>query len=352
MIIHAAPLEPRRYHVAKYAATILHAGQGSVLDWQFAVAKSAALSADLVEFLRSLAAPLLHVNHVQTIGFAGRLHRILKTRNTTIPVIVETHDIQSQLMREVRELNPWTKQPDSFKRMVRSEKSLLKKADVLVHLSVDDIEFFRRELPELRQFLVLPTINEKFVADVKSATPLRDSIDLLFVGQNHGPNVAGMKWFLEQVWPLLEEKQYKLSIVGPVANLFENQLPKLFDLFRSKFVGEVTDLAPYYRSARCVIAPMVSGSGTSIKTIEALALGVPFVGTSLAFRGMPTERIRMAGLQSHDTPSDFANAIVDALADTHLYSERNRSVYEQLFSVEANFAARDNVVAAATSGRT
>jgi hypothetical protein len=41
------------------------------------------------------------------------------------------------------------------------------------------------------------------------------------------------------------------------------------------------------RAARCVSATMVSGTGISIKTIEALALGKPFVGTSKAYRGMP-----------------------------------------------------------------
>ena len=74
-------------------------------------------------------------------------------------------------------------------------------------------------------------------------------------------------------------------------------------------MGEVADLAPYYRAARCVIAPMISGSGTSIKTIEALALGKPFVGTSKAFRGMPMEQINKAGLRENDDPESFAAAI-------------------------------------------
>jgi len=128
-------------------------------------------------------------------------------------------------------------------------------------------------------------------------------------------------------------------------------LPQLFETFRSCFVGPVEDLARYYASARCVIAPMVSGSGTSVKTIEALALGKPFVGTSKAFRGMPIARIDEAGVHSHDTPSDFANAIVDVLINERRASGQSRAAYDSVFSVEANRAARDKATEAAEVAR-
>ena len=72
---------------------------------------------------------------------------------------------------------------------------------------------------------------------------------------------------------------------------------------------------------------MVSGTGVSIKTIEALALGKPFVGTSKAFRGMPMDRIEKAGLRAHDTPREFADAIVDALSREKLASAASRVAY-------------------------
>src|SRR5208283_1971561 len=117
----------------------------------------------------------------------------------------------------------------------------------------------------------------------------------------------------ERVWPLVADRRYNLKIVGPIGSMVQREQPQLYDSFRSCFAGEVADLAPYYRAARCVIAPMVSGSGTSIKTIEALALGKPFVGTSKAFRGMPLDRIQRAGIEAYDDPRAFADAIVSVL---------------------------------------
>jgi glycosyltransferase involved in cell wall biosynthesis len=131
--------------------------------------------------------------------------------------------------------------------------------------------------------------------------------------------------------------------------MVKRDLPQLHDTFRSHFAGEVADLIPYYRAARCVIAPMVSGSGISIKTIEALALGKPFVGTSKAFRGMPMDRLKAAGVQAHDEPQAFADAIVHALFSEREAQALSRDAYDTVFSARASFAARDEALRAATA---
>lgn len=158
------------------------------------------------------------------------------------------------------------------------------------------------------------------------------------------------KWFFEQVWPLIADRGYGIKIVGPIDKLVRKELPELYQAFRSYLVGPIAELAPAYRAARCVFAPMVSGTGISIKTIEALALGKPFVGTSKAYRGMPMDLIEQAGLQAHDTPQDFADAIVRALSAEQLAAAASHAAYVSLFSNQAAFSSRDEAVkiAAAT----
>jgi glycosyltransferase involved in cell wall biosynthesis len=345
----AAPLDVKRYIAAKYVASLRHAFRGTALDWACAIANSVRPPGDLVQFLRRVPVTLFHVNYVQTLGFAFHLRNKMIGCGAQTPIILETHDIQSHLLQERSELNPWTRKPDLLERTIHSEISLLEKADVLVHLSVDDFRFFQTALPNKPHVLAMPAIEENYISAVHAAAPLKDTIDLLFVGQNHAPNLAAIKWFFEQVWPLLEENRYNLKVVGAVDLPVKQNLPRVFETFRSSFVGPVADLAPYYRSARCVIAPMVSGSGTSIKTIEALALGKPFVGTSKAFRGMPIERINAAGVQSYDTPRGFADEVVRILADEQPASARSRAAYDSVFSVQANSASRDEAVHAATN---
>lgn len=346
-----APLDENRYKMAKYTASMRHVFTGTALDWQFAMGNSVRLPEDLIQLLRCVPVALLHVNYVQTLGFALRLRKKLEGRHARMPIILETHDVQSHLLQERHGLNPWTRKLDLLERTIHSELSLLGKVDVLVHLSVDDFHFFQTRMPGKPHVLALPAIDETYISTVNATAPLKDTIDLLFVGQKHATNLAAIEWFFDQVWPLLAEKRYNLKIVGPVDVLVRESLPRLFEVFRSCFVGQVADVAPYYSSARCVIAPMVSGSGTSMKTIEALALGKPFVGTVKAFRGMPIERINAAGVQSHDTPRAFADAVVSALADTRRPSAQSRAAYDRVFSVQANFASRDDAVRVATTAK-
>lgn len=342
-----ATLEQNRYNAAKYKASIRHALRGTALDWQVAIGKSARLSQSDIAFLRGLRVVLFHVNHIYTLGFALDLRRQLF--DGELPVILETHDVQSHLLQEKGELNPWTRRPDKLERLLRSEKALLEKADVLVHLSIDDFRVFHSLLPSKPQFLAFPTIDANFTREVNADDSAAESIDLLFVGQQHPANLFAVKWFLEEIWPLIADRGYNLKIVGQIGSKIQRDLPQMYDAFRDCFVGPVGDLIPYYRAARCVVAPMISGSGTSIKTIEALALGKPFVGTAKAFRGMPLERLKDVGIQTYDTPRAFADAIDWSLCNEREAKAVSRAAYDSAFSVQASCATRDAAFRVATA---
>lgn len=343
-----APLDKASYKSAKLRTSLRHAFRGTALDWEAAIGNSAKLPDDLMDFLHSHSVALIQANYLQTLGFAARLQKKLSRH---VPIILETHDVQSHLHQERRERNPWSRKPESFERSFRSEISLLQKADVLIHLSFDDFRLFQKELPGKPHILAMPVVDPSYVDTVNASAPLKEPIDLLFVGQKHAPNLKAVQWFLEQVWPLLAQKNYHLKIVGPVDTLVRENLPELLKSFPSAFVGPVADLSPYYSSARCLIAPMVSGSGTSIKTIEALALGKPFVGTSKAFRGMPFDQIQAAGIQAYDSPRAFAGAVVAALANFQQASAQSRAAYDRVFSLQANCASRDEAVRVAKAAK-
>jgi glycosyltransferase involved in cell wall biosynthesis len=333
---------------------IRHAIRGyTALDWAVEIGSSSKLPDILVQFTDNVQAVLLHVNHVYTLGFAQRLRRQLHHRSGVhTPIIIETHDVQSRILQERGDLNPWTSKADSFKRLIKAETALLHKSDVLVHCSVDDMKFFEARIHDKPHVLAMPTIDEAFISEVGvSGSQSVDKIDLLFVGADHVANLVAIDWFLGQVWPLIADRQYSLKIVGAIDSLVGQVLPETYSVFRSCFVGRVADLVPFYRAARCVIAPMRSGCGISIKTIEALAVGKPFVGTSKAFRGMRMELIEMAGLRAYDDAQAFADAINHALLNGSSAAELSRVAYDSQFSNYANFASRDEAVRIATSPR-
>jgi len=347
-----APIDNRRFRILKYVTWVEHLFRGTALDWIVFTGRSARLPDDVIRSIRQLSIALIHVNHVFTLGFAQRLLRQVLRSDDPVPMILETHDIVAEFLHGRGEINPWTHGHDTVDRLLHSELSYLSKSEVLVHLSVDDFNFFKLRLPHKQHILVMPTVDETFVSEIDSAyRSFTDSVDLLFVGTSTDPNRAAIEWFFEQVWPLIADRGYGLKIVGQVDLLVRTSLPDIYQAYKSYFVGPIAidELRSTYRAARCVFAPMVSGTGISIKTIEALALGKPFVGTSKAYRGMPMDLILQAGLEAHDSPEDFADAIVRALSQEQVAAAASRRAYSAVFSKQAAFASRDEALRLATA---
>jgi len=347
-----APIDNRRFRILKYVTWVEHLFRGTALDWIVFTGRSARLPDDVIRSIRQLSIALIHVNHVFTLGFAQRLLRQVLRSDDPVPMILETHDIVAEFLHGRGEINPWTHGHDTVDRLLHSELSYLSKSEVLVHLSVDDFNFFKLRLPHKQHILVMPTVDETFVSEIDSAyRSSTDSVDLLFVGTSTDPNRAAIEWFFEQVWPLIADRGYGLKIVGQVDLLVRTSLPDIYQTYKSYFVGPIAidELRSTYRAARCVFAPMVSGTGISIKTIEALALGKPFVGTSKAYRGMPMDLILQAGLEAHDSPEDFADAIVRALSQEQVAAAASRRAYSAVFSKQAAFASRDEALRLATA---
>ena len=347
-----APISRPKFVVSKYTGWVRKGFRGTALDWIVNTGRSAELEDSFVHSLQGLSVALIHVNHVFTLGFARILQHQL-SRHQKIPLVLETHDVQSNLMHERQDLNPWTHKLDSSEELLRSEIASLKEPDVLVHCSVEDFDFFSKELPGKEHVLVLPTIDDSFINSVRAGDAQhKDPFDLLFVGQRTDVNFAAVRWFLEEVWAKIAHHSLRLRIVGAVQSLVQERTPELYQRFERSFVGPVDDLVGCYRNARCVIAPMVFGTGISMKTVEALGSAKPFVGTSKAFRGMPGAAIRRAGMKIHETPQEFADAILWALSNENEGASVSRQLYDTLFSKRASFVSREAVLKSAQQIKT
>jgi hypothetical protein len=110
------------------------------------------------------------------------------------------------------------------------------------------------------------------------------TLDLLFVGGRHPPNVAGIKRFLAECFaPLLAPRGVTCVVAGDVcADLAEEaaRIPGLICL------GRVEDLTLLYAAAKLVIVPLIEGTGVSVKTLEAIAAGKPVVASPVGMRGL------------------------------------------------------------------
>ncbi len=142
-----AYINETKFKIAKYKEWLRHSFHGTALDWIVFTAASAQLPAEAKRFLRGLNVTLAHVNHVFTLQFARDLLKSTIRSRANVPMIVETHDIQAVALQDRGEINPWTHRTDTLDALIRSEISHLAKTQVLIHVSVDDLNFFEARLP-------------------------------------------------------------------------------------------------------------------------------------------------------------------------------------------------------------
>ena len=131
---------------------------------------------------------------------------------------------------------------------------------------------------------------------------------LLFCGGlDWYPNVSAVRFLFDAIWPRLVDKltNVEIYIVGRNPPDWLRQL-SVKDK-RIHVTGFVEDLRPYFRKATAYICPIRDGGGTRLKVLDALAMGVPFVGTSFACSGLSLKNGKHVLLA--ETPDDFVRQI-------------------------------------------
>ncbi|PKL83324.1 MAG: hypothetical protein CVV24_05490 [Ignavibacteriae bacterium HGW-Ignavibacteriae-3] len=109
---------------------------------------------------------------------------------------------------------------------------------------------------------------------------------IIFAGNmSYFPNIEAVQYFAKEIFPLVLSRVpfAKFYIVG------QQPPQEILSLQSANIVvtGFVKDLRIEYLLSEVNVAPIQFGSGTLNKIIEAMALGVPTVATSLAVQGLP-----------------------------------------------------------------
>lgn len=96
-------------------------------------------------------------------------------------------------------------------------------------------------------------------------------------------------------------------------------------------MGFVHDIKKEYLLSEVNVVPIRFGAGTLNKVIEALALGVPTVATSLSVAGLPKEIIKYIFIA--DTPQGFANEIFQIFNDGILLKGKMKEAQEAVQNI-------------------
>lgn len=146
---------------------------------------------------------------------------------------------------------------------------------------------------------------------------------LIFTGSfNYYPNYEAMLWFQEKVLPQIRS-QYptvELTITGDHGN---RSLPSSSNIVMTGFVE---DVRPLIARSWISVVPILSGGGTRLKILEAMALHVPVVTTRKGAEGLKVNH--ETNILIADTASEFADNIIRLLNDAETRQRLADNAYQ------------------------
>lgn len=216
-------------------------------------------------------------------------------------------------------------------RIFKYEQKYLKKFDVIVSVSDND-KLLLSKLVKNKKMVVISNGVDLGYFRRKKPYSTRLTKSTMFIGSfMHTPNKQAVEFFAKYVLPNIKNPEARLlNVVGEV-----DKRAKLVITQDINYLGFVDDTRSVYESSRLFIAPVVSGSGTRIKILEAMAMGVPVISTRIGAEGLNLSKDSEVIICSN--AKDMGNKISEIYSDEKKLKKMSlssRKLVEQQYSWE------------------
>ncbi len=245
-------------------------------------------------------------------------------RHTNALQSITLHNVESYLYRQIgaagaspfRKLQHWLRSQS----LARYEREVIRAADLVFAYSPIDRERYREMYPAGNWRM---TRNGTDARHIPACAPGPRNTLLLVGTLSYAPNVRGLWWFLDKVWPRLCD-EYALTVAGSGAN---QKVRRRLNESRVRFIDAPRDLTPLYRDNAICLVPLLEASGTRGRIVEACAHGRLVITTKLGLEGLDLAP-GAEGVIVADDPESYANAIKYWSAaddDLHQIAARGRA---------------------------
>lgn len=279
---------------------------------------SRALRNVLRDELRRGRADVVYIDH---LGMARYLPDVEATRPFARRVL-DQHNVESDFFKQFAGEKTGPKKiiaQMEYRLAAKFEKKMLQDVDAVVAISNEDAKVFE-SFAGVRAHVV-PVV----MTFERKARPHPGRPHFCYVGSlRWKPNVLGLDWFCQKVWPLVRRKlpnaTFEIAGVGLKPDPATGKLPVPAEWQGPgiETVGFLEDLEPLYARSLGMIAPITGGSGVRMKLLEGFRAGMPVVTTPDGAFGLPLEDGKDALISAE--PEGFAERVVrmandDALRD-------------------------------------
>lgn len=192
----------------------------------------------------------------------------------------------------------------------RTEARMLARADRLLFASARDRDALLQGSPDPRAAIVPNGVDLAYWSRTR---PNLGHEEIVFTGaMSYGPNVDAAIRLARHILPLVQRAvpAARLAIVGRDPS---PSVVALASLPGVRVTGSVPDIRPYLEDAAVFAAPLRFGAGIQNKLLEAMAMEVPSVVSTIAGDGLRTEAGDLPPIAVIDDDAAFAAALVDIL---------------------------------------
>ena len=226
-------------------------------------------------------------------------------------MVLDLHNIESELHRTCANSEPWPSSAahQRFRRASeRMEREYLPLFSRVLTASFEDAQRARALAPN-----VPATVYPNALPPTPRPQVPEEHVVAFSGNLEYHPNQSAVRYFAARIWPRLQRRwpQLKWRLIGKnergVAGLVHG-------LSNVEVTGPVADAVNELARAAVVVVPLLAGSGTRLKILEAWAAGRAVVSTTIGAAGLAIEDGRDILLR--DEPEAFADAVTALLEDS------------------------------------
>lgn len=226
---------------------------------------------------------------VQMDGLQPMLFARFVTGLRNVPILYRAHNVEHLIWQNLAAESGFLRKrylKTQAKRLEREERKAVQSADGLIPISEADAEILKQWSSE-KPMLTLPYgFDEDWF---EGSIPLLPSGQFFHLGaMDWPPNQEAVKWLTEDIWPSFYQQEPKATL-----HLAGRDLSTEWQGEGIQNHGMAKDSAEFMQSHGVLLVPLKSGSGQRIKILEAMALGVPVVTTSVGLEGISLKDERL-----------------------------------------------------------
>jgi glycosyltransferase involved in cell wall biosynthesis len=263
------------------------------------------MAAKLTEILTKEEFDIIHIESLYMSPYIPLIRKHSKAK-----ILMRLHNIEHQIWERMadNERNPIMKLAYRVNahQLKRVERKILHEVDGYMSISEPDYQYFHETAPEVPGIVIpfgIDLDNYDMEDDDYIAT---DNPALFHLGSmNWSPNVEGIEWFLDEVWPeiLTAHPNLTFALAGhDIPDRLRNRHDKNVTV-----VGAVPNANEFMMDYDIMIVPLLSGSGIRIKIVEAMALGRVVITTTIGAEGLDVQDGKHLFIAN--TPEEFVAVI-------------------------------------------